>query len=237
MGQLAGFLSNAVLIATTFTAGTIATPRQSPVPRPQPCVGPAGAVLKLEPRDEGLNRADFVVFRRRLQTLLVERNEPSLLSIVHPEVRAGFDGADGIDGFKRQHLNNPDEDFWQEFARILIWGGRFVEPSQFVAPYVFAFWPQEADSFECLAVVGTRVRLRERPRASARTLDMLSHVIVQVVQGEPGTIQAAGWRRVRSAAGRSGYMSERYLRSPVDHRAVFEFRNGRWWLVAYLAGD
>jgi len=34
-----------------------------------------------------------------------------------------------------------------------------------------------------------------------------------------------------------GFVASRYVRSPVDHRAIFSFRDGRWWLMAYVAGD
>jgi hypothetical protein len=232
-----GCLSRLLLIAATVAAYQVAAHAQAPPPRVQSCVTETGVELKLVPRDEGPNSSDFVDFRRRLQVLIADRSEAALLSIVHPEIKAGFDGADGIEGFRRQHLNNADEDFWQEFARILTWGGRFLQPWQFVAPDVFASWPDEADAFECLAVVGTGVRLRERPSTNARILGVLNHAIVQIAQTEPGTLSASGWQRVRTAAGRSGYISQHYLRSPVDHRAIFETRDGRWWLVAYLAGD
>jgi hypothetical protein len=66
---------------------------------------------------------------------------------------------------------------------------------------------------------------------------MLDYSVVEAVADDPSAPTPEEWQRVRTAGGRTGYVSARYLRSPIDHRALFEFRAGRWWLVAYVAGD
>jgi hypothetical protein len=68
----------------------------------------------------------------------------------------------------------------------------------------------------------------------ARILTALDFAIVR---GLPVGSETPGWRRVQLANGRTGFIASQYVRSPVDHRALFEFRDGRWWLMAYVAGD
>jgi hypothetical protein len=139
-----------------------------------------------------------------------------------------------VKDFKTQVIDNRDEDFWKEFGTILRLGGRFRTNDAFDAPYVFSAWPENLDSFECLAIVGTRVRLRESPRQDAR---IVTHLDFAIVRHTPGEVETPGWRGVQLADGRAGYVSSQYARSPVERRALFQFHNCRWWLMAYVAGD
>jgi hypothetical protein len=105
----------------------------------------------------------------------------------------------------------------------------------FLRPDTFSAWPTDLDSFECLAVIGTRVRVRAAPGLNARILTALDFAIVRTLPAEGR--ETAGWRRIGLADGRTGYIASQYVRSPIDHRALFQFENGRWWLMAYIAGD
>jgi hypothetical protein len=187
----------------------------------------------LKPRDDGFRRPDFEAFRRHLQDAVARKDDEAVLKIVDPGVRVDFGDGGGLDAFKRR-MNSVSENFWEEFARVLELGGRFRTPDAFDAPYVYSDWPDGFDAFACAAVVGRGVRLRAAPGASARPLTMVDFAIVKVFPKEP---DATGWRRVGLASGRTGYVASRYVRSPIDYRAFFEFKEGRWWLVAFVAGD
>lgn len=189
---------------------------------------------RIVPRDEGARRSNFVEFRRGLLEAVERKDAAAVLAVVHPRARVSFDGAGGPEAFKSYHMDNPEEDFWTEFTWILRMGGRFRTPTEFDAPYTFAFWPDGADGFECLAVLGTGVRLRERPTTESPVLTVLSHDIVErVLEDKP----VPGWQEVVTADGRTGFVASRYLRSPIDHRAMFSYEDGRWWLMAYISGD
>ena len=189
---------------------------------------------RLKPRDDGFRRPDFATFRRELQDSVARKDEEAILRIVDPGVRVDFGDGGGLDAFKGR-MNAAGEHFWEELARVLNLGGRFRTPDAFDAPYVYSDWPDGFDAFECAAVVGSGVRLRAAPRTGARTVTTLDFAIVKLFPDEgPG---AAGWRRVGLATGRTGYVASRYVRSPIDYRALFEFKDGRWWLVAFVAGD
>ena len=45
------------------------------------------------------------------------------------------------------------------------------------------------------------------------------------------------WTRIKLRDGRTGYISSRYVRSPIDYRAVFNKMDGRWRMTAFVAGD
>lgn len=208
-------------------------------PATNPCVVPPAAGVRavdpvVKPVDEASRRSDFIEFRRRLQGDVGRRDQAAVLAIVHPDVRVSFGGDGGIDAFRKEHLENKAGDFWDEFATVLRLGGRFRERDAFDAPYTFSAWPANLDSFECLAVIGSRVRVRAAPGLTGRILTALDFAIVRALPMD-GT--ETGWRRIQLADGRTGFIASQYVRSPVDHRALFEFRDGRWWLVAYVAGD
>jgi hypothetical protein len=198
-----------------------------------PCMTSASSEPALRPVDEASRRPDFLEFRRQLQDAVARRDEAAVLASVHPSVRTSFGDSGGLDVFRKEHIHGKEGDFWQEFATILRLGGSFRLPAAFDAPYTFSVWPGDLDSFECLAVVGTRVRVRAEPSLKATVLTHLDYKIVRAL----GTTGPAGWRRVGLADGRTGFIAARYVRSPIDHRALFQYENGRWWLMAYVAGD
>jgi hypothetical protein len=43
--------------------------------------------------------------------------------------------------------------------------------------------------------------------------------------------------RVRLASGVTGFVAAPFVRSPVEHRAIFERVGGRWVMRAFVAGD
>jgi hypothetical protein len=45
------------------------------------------------------------------------------------------------------------------------------------------------------------------------------------------------WLSVHLADGSTGYIDERYVRSPISYRAYFERMDGRWVLMMFIAGD
>jgi hypothetical protein len=224
------FAAAALALLVDGTAVARQAPRQPPG---NVCASGPGAQPRLLPRDEAGQRPDFLQFRQQLQAIAQRRDVGELLKIVDPSVRVAFDGAGGVEAFRTYHVDNPERDFWTEFAAVLRLGGVFTTGTTFVAPYTFAIWPDEFDAFSCKVVIGERVRVRAAPSMAAPTLTLLTYAIVEFVPLELD----ADWARVKLADGRIGFIASRYVRSPVDHRAFFEFKDGRWWLTAYVAGD
>jgi len=76
--------------------------------------------------------------------------------------------------------------------------------------------------------------VREAATLDARIVTQLDFAIVRAT---PAEVETPGWRGIQLADRRVGFVSSQYLRSPVDHRALFQFHDGRWWLMAYVDGD
>jgi len=204
-------------------------------PGANPCVGPGSRVAPiLRPVDEGTRRADFLEFRRRLQDAVARKDEAAVLAIVDPTVRISFGDSGGAQAFKAQVIDNRNEDFWQEFGTILRLGGRFRTNDAFDAPYTFSAWPEHLDSFECLAITGSRVRVRAAAGLDAR---IVTQVDFAIVRANPPKADLPGWRGIELPDGRTGFVSSRYVRGPIDRRALCQVHDGRWSLIAYVAGD
>ena len=191
-------------------------------------------VPTLLPVDEAARRSDFLDFRRSLQDAVTRRDAAAILAVVDPGVRTSFDDPVGKQGFKADIIDNRDEDFWLEFATILRLGGGFIDSDTFAAPYTYSAWPDAFDAYACLAITGSRVRVRATPRLDGRIITELDHALVTANLGDGDT---PGWTGVQLPDGRAGFVSSQFIRSPIDRRALFQFHDGRWWLMAYVSGD
>lgn len=190
----------------------------------------------LRPVDEAPSHPDFMRFRNQLKDIARRRDERALMQIVDPEIRISFGDNNGIDNFRKLvhgQFGQPASRFWPDFARMLALGGTFREDRHgFTAPYVYSAWPNHYDSFECAAVVGANVRVREQPRSDARIVATVSYTIVKL-HASPD----APWTAVELADGRKGYIAARYVYGPTGWRAFFDDESGRWRMTLFIAGD
>jgi len=197
-------------------------------------VASAQSVRLLRPVDEAAQNPDFLAFRTRLKAIVAKHDSKALLEILHPDIRASFGSDHGISAFVEMWtLNEPDSKLWKELATALDLGGTFDGPSTFTAPYTFSRWPNDVDSFEFVAVTGANVRIRTQPQADAPVLTTVSYAILE---NDLNAKPVEGWTAVKFD-GKRGYVSSQYIRSPIDYRARFEYQNGRWQMVFFLAGD
>ena len=121
------------------------------------------------------------------------------------------------------------------------YGGAFLSDSAFAAPYVYAIWPDSLDAFEYVVVTSPAAVVRTAPSASADTLGTASHSLLPYEDWrgvpespvEPDT----SWAGVLLPDGRTGWLRADDVHSPVGWRAIFERRDGRWMIVAFIAGD
>lgn len=123
---------------------------------------------------------------------------------------------------------------------MLALGGSSQAEGAFAAPYVYCRWPEAIDAFQHVAVLGTDVRVRAEPRVGSSVLAALSFDIVRLSSTGRSRLtpaQAKEWIAVELRGGRTGYISSRYVRSSIAHRALFNKVNGRWRMTAFVAGD
>lgn len=195
-----------------------------------PPPGPVDTVLF--PRDDAARRPDFLRFRSELIDIVKRRDLDALLERVSSDVTVAFDGSGGREDFVEYHAKRKG--FWARFQAILAKGGTFTGRERFAAPYVFSAWPEGVDPFGCMAVIGRNVRLRASPSSRSKQVLSLDYAIVKWLSDE---VTDRRWVQVRVADGRTGYVDRAFVRSSVGLRAIFESRNGRWWLTALVEGD
>ena len=200
---------------------------------------------KLYPADKAAQDATFAKFRQTLRAAVKRRDKDFVLSVLDPQIKNSFGGDGGIEEFKKMwKLDQPDSRLWGELETILSMGGSFgtVDGKRnFIAPYVTSMWPGDLDSFEYVAVTGKDVRVRANPGLKAPVVATLSYDIVKVssqtVAELERQVDGHTWRKIIAPGGKTGYVAEKFVRSPVDYRAYFERKNGRWVLAALIAGD
>lgn len=203
---------------------------------------------KVLPVDEGKTDASFSAFREKTLEAARRRDAKYILSIVEPNIKNTFGDSNGIEEFKKMwKLTSPQSEFWKEFVTVLANGGAFWKrpgaPKKqiFQAPYTFTEFPADLDSFEYQSIFGSSVNLRSKPEPGAPVVAALSYNVVKVdfensVKDETREGKYL-WMKVETLGGKKGFVNAGYVRSPVDYRAVFEKRNGRWKLVTFIAGD
>jgi hypothetical protein len=170
-----------------------------------------------------------------MKAAIERRDSAALLAMLDPDIKASFGGDDGVERFSEMwRLDSPDSRLWETLSTVLALGGTFTEPDTFTAPYAFATWPDEIDAFENTAIVGRDVRVRAGPSLESAPLTSLSYAIVALAERNADT---DAWVAVRLADGRAGFVSRRYVRSPLDYRAIFQKAGDGWRLRAFVAGD
>jgi hypothetical protein len=197
-------------------------------------------VAKLHPVDEAAKDPSFFIFRAQLLKVIQRRDSAALYSMLSPAIKNGFGGDDGITAFKRIWTpQRSTSKFWPELLTVLALGGRFESAGTFIAPYTFSNFPDQSDAFEHGAIIGDGVRVRRGAGTSHPIMVTLSFDIVKVGDWTPvkSPNSKESWIAVTLSDGQKGYVSEDYIRNPIDYRAIFNKEKGRWLMTAFVAGD
>ncbi|MBX7055212.1 MAG: SH3 domain-containing protein [Pyrinomonadaceae bacterium] len=195
----------------------------------------------LKPVDEGPDDASFVAFRARALRAVEQKDAAFIKSIVDKDIRVDFGGGFGIKDFLKHWSGlSPKSEFWPQFEFTLKNGGEYAKmknrgPKQFWAPYIYASFPEDLDGTVYSAVTGENVRLRAKPNASSAVIGQLSYNIVKTFFDESNPDPQ--WIEIETLAGKRGWVSAQYVRSPIGYRACFEKIGGKWTLTIFVAGD
>lgn len=202
----------------------------------------------VKPVDEAAKDKSFFAFRAKLIEAAKRRDAKYILGIVDRNIKNTFGDSNGINEFKKTwRLERHDSKFWDEFITVLANGGTFwnrqgaPKNQIFHAPYTFTNFPEDLDAFDYQAILGSGVNLRSKPEANAPVVASLSYNVVKV--DFAGSVKIAGsdeeysWLKITTLGGKKGFVQAKYVRSPIDYRAIFEKRGGVWKLVAFIAGD
>lgn len=205
---------------------------------------------KIYPVDEAPKDTAFFVFREQLLNTVRRHEVFALMDVIHPEIKVDFGGGSGVADFvSAWELDSPEKAknsrVWNILERVLENGGTFEDGGKvFVAPYVYATWPQDFDAFEYVAITGSGVRLRSAPNLRSQTLTMVSYDIVKRIETSPVEETIGGetypWEKIQMPGedGKEGFVYGKYVTSSIDYRAGFERQgNGKWLMTFLVAGD
>ena len=189
----------------------------------------------LKPVDQADRKADFFSFRAQLLAAIIKKDKNLLLAAVNKNIKNSFGGNDGIENFKKSwKIDQVNSPLWETLGTVLALGGTFDHTGSFNAPYTFSAWPDNVDVFENIAIIGDKVNIRATPTLNGKVLANVSYAILPLVNKVGLNKQLVA---VKLTNGKTGYVSKALTRSSVDYRAIFEKVDGRWQLVAFIAGD
>jgi hypothetical protein len=199
-----------------------------------PCLAQNKKVL---PVDDAVRDSTLLAFRHRLLSAAENQDTLFVYSIVDPDVFNGFGGDSGIETFKN---------YWRQYGlrenliKALKLGGTLTEEGRrFSIPYIWDQFPKEVDPFENAVIIGSNVNVRTLPALKSNRIMQLSYDIVRVSDWSLTHDADSGldWINIDLDDGRTGYVCDQYIRSPIAHRFFFEKREGKWILVTWAAGD
>jgi hypothetical protein len=196
---------------------------------------------RLKPWDEAAKDASFLKFRNELKAVIARKDAVSLMKNVAPNVTNSFGGGWGAADFNKSWKpSDPKSPVWRALSIVVELGGNFDNKSTFSAPYVYSAWPDDADPYNYVAVVAPNAVLRAAPKSGAAIVRALDHDLLEVLKSAGKMQHETGpndWDEVKDAKGKRGFVLASDVRSPVDYRAIFEKRNGKWVIATFIAGD
>ena len=192
----------------------------------------ASPPARLPPIDQCAADAGFVQFRNELRHIVASRDERRLLAIVADDIHASLGGHVGKKDFiELWGLGGKGVSrVWAELDEALRLGCTMRDG--------LATIPSMEDQIGNRDAFETRVALpgatlRSRPSAGGRALARLDwHVLTIDTPWDGGR-----WLHVSLDDGLTGYVYEPMARSPIDYRAWFRNRRGKWVMEGFLAGD
>lgn len=201
----------------------------------------------VKPVDEARKDASFHAFRTKLVEATRKRDAKYILSIVDRDIKLSFGDLRGVEDFKKTwKIDSPQSEFWQEFLPVITGGGTFYREEgnknkQFFAPYTYTSFPEDLDAFDYSVIFGSNVNLRSKPAANAPVAARLSYNIVKVDYEnsvkDKNKKDTYSWLKIESLGGKKGFVKAEYVRGPIDYRAGFEKKNGKWMMTFFIAGD
>jgi hypothetical protein len=198
------------------------------------------------PRDECGALEGAQTFLNSLRSAVRLRDADALLALAADDIKLGFGGEDGAANL-RLALVEGDAALWDDLAEVVELGCAANAQGGLTMPWYFD-QPIEGDPFETMIVTGVDIPVRQAAQTGSPSLATVSWDVVQLAPQEDagGTVSFGGdidgWRLVRlpaedGVAPVEGYVRAEDLRSVVDYRLLAASHNGRWQIVALLAGD
>jgi len=196
------------------------------------------AAPRVPPIDTCRQTGSFPAFRKAFETAVAERDFALLEPLIAYDIQTDFGGGGGMEDFANHWRGSAwkTSKLWDELDKVIALGcgggeGYFAMPRMFVADM------GEVDSFDALVALGEAVPLYSAASDTSDVLARLDWAVVQQVTGEDARPTSADWTEVKAGDGTVGFVESALLRSPIDYRAVFQWRKTQWKMTAFIAGD
>ena len=208
-------------------------PDTPPVP-PAATLPALSGITAVRPVDEGTRDPSLVAFRDTLLAIAQRRDSAALHTHLAKEIKFSFgDSRGGPTGFfTHWHRSKSMDQLWATMEDVLTHGGRFSDPTWFVAPWTFNALPDSLDAFEHLIVRDSNVVVYATP-ATDSALGTVSFAVVRTGPYKPD----AARREIRLPDGRAGYVEAKDIRSSIDYRIGMRKYGARWLIDFFVAGD
>lgn len=197
---------------------------------------------KLPPIDEGNADPSFRAFRKQLLAAVKRRDREFIFSITSQDIHFSFGrGGSGLANFKNRFAD-PKRLLWKDLLDVITLGGSFEKQRggeiYFCTPYVFCKFTgnlngRRISAFDYVAILKPNTPIRQKPNTDSPVVEVLSYDIVKSDRSYSNPI----WAKITTPTGKSGYVLERDVRSPIDYRAFFAKVNGKWTMTVFIAGD
>ena len=195
----------------------------------------AAAVLptQVPPVDQCIADPSFVQFRSDLRRTIARHDTDALLKVVADDVHASLGGHIGKKDFiELWDLKGPrTSKVWKELGDALRLGCT-MSNGVATAPSFEDQLGGDRDAFETMIAL-PGARLLRRPNDGASVVANLKWNVLTMREAWDG----GRWIAVRLDDGQSGFVRRSLARSPIDYRAWFRKREGKWRMEGFLAGD
>ncbi len=199
----------------------------------------------LEPINQSEINDELTATLKGILKAVDNKNISKLLTYFDKNIKVSFGGDSGIEGLKsywKLNKNPRKSEIWQEIKNAIEIGGTFEDDNNYWTPYVFTNFPEAYDVFENAAVVGTAVRMRDKPSLKGEIIAELDYEIVKLTNTEGQQRETIGneihyWNEVIRQNNQKGYIYGKYLRSPIDYRIGMTNDSGKWLIDIFVAGD
>ena len=204
----------------------------------------------LFPTDQGIYIESFKKFRESLLEAIKNKDADAVLAVTSPDIRYTFGLNKKKTGFiKHWELKNgqdPErtEQFWDEFEKVLKYGGAFDDLNSFSAPYYFANWPEKFDAYCFGTVIGEGVNIYQKTDEGLKPAGTLTYNIIKRPDSHHGDNNnplihnEKAYIPVILSSGKKVYIYEYYVGYPIGYRAIFvRGKDGKWMMNVFIAGD
>lgn len=198
----------------------------------------------LAPVDEAAQDAAFLTLRTRLLEAVRSFDIDVIMAATSNDITLSSRGSAGRETFRQWlTIDEPGdpESYWHALERVLAYGGVFLGPDTFCAPY-FACMElpicgvTDCDGYTEFVAITPDAPVYERPGRDWEVIARLAYEVV-LLAPDDDPFRNYPWYRILLADGRTGWVSKPDFYRSVDYHALFERRNGAWEMTKFLAGD